>query len=94
MKDSDAMNRLEEIFRSPMLQINILAALTGACAALMTWIFISMSKGIQSIFYGDSFIHNSKTLLKNNKKDIHVRLLASLFVANILISKIQHMDNK
>jgi len=59
MKDSDAMNRLEEIFKSPMLQINILAALTGACAALMTWIFISMSKGIQSIFYGDSFIHNS-----------------------------------
>ena len=59
MKDSDAMNRLEEIFKSPMLQINILAAVTGACAALMTWIFISMSKGIQSIFYGDSFIHNS-----------------------------------
>ena len=59
MKDSDAMNRLEEIFKSPMLQINILAAVTGACAALMTWIFISMSKGIQNIFYGDSFIHNS-----------------------------------
>ena len=59
MKDSDAMNRLEEIFKSPMLQINVLAALTGACAAVMTWIFISMSKGIQNIFYGDSFIHNS-----------------------------------
>nr|AIE93932.1 Chloride channel protein EriC (TC.CIC) [uncultured marine group II/III euryarchaeote AD1000_41_D11] len=59
MKDSDAMNRLKEIFKSPMLQINILAAVTGACAALMTWVFISMSKGIQSIFYGDSFIHNS-----------------------------------
>ena len=59
MKDSDAMNRLGEIFKSPMLQINVLAALTGACAALMTWLFISMSKGIQSIFYGDSFIHNS-----------------------------------
>ncbi|SVB63258.1 uncharacterized protein METZ01_LOCUS216112, partial [marine metagenome] len=42
-----------------MLQINVLAALTGACAALMTWLFISMSEGIQSIFYGDSFIHNS-----------------------------------
>ena len=59
MKDSDAMNRLEEIFLSPMLHINVLAALTGACAAVMTWIFISMSKGIQNIFYGDSFIHNS-----------------------------------
>jgi CIC family chloride channel protein len=59
MKDSDAMNRLKKIFKSPMLQINILAALTGACAALVTWVFISMSKGIQNIFYGDSFIHNS-----------------------------------
>ena len=59
MKDSDAMNRLEEIFKSPMLQINLLAAVTGACAALMTWVFISMSQGIQNIFYGDSFIKNS-----------------------------------
>ena len=56
---TEALERLEAVFKSPMLQMNLLAALTGTCAAVLTWVFISMSKGIQGIFYGDSFIHNS-----------------------------------
>ena len=84
MKDSDAMNRLEEIFKSPMLQINLLAAVTGACAALMTWVFISMSQGIQSIFYGDSFIENS---LKGTEREWLIIFIPALggLIAGLII---------
>ena len=84
MKDSDAMNRLEEIFKSPMLQINLLAAITGACAALMTWVFINMSKGIQSIFYGDSFIENS---LKGSDREWMIIFIPALggLIAGLII---------
>ena len=84
MKDSDAMNRLEEIFQSPMLQINLLAAITGACAALMTWVFISMSQGIQSIFYGDSFIENS---LKGTEREWLIIFIPALggLIAGLII---------
>ena len=84
MNDSDAMNRLEEIFKSPMLQINLLAAITGACAALMTWVFINMSKGIQSIFYGDSFIENS---LKGSDREWMIIFIPALggLIAGLII---------
>ena len=84
MKDSDAMNRLEEIFKSPMLQINLLAAVTGACAALMTWVFISMSQGIQSVFYGDSFIENS---LKGTEREWLIIFIPALggLIAGLII---------
>ena len=84
MKDSDAMNRLVEIFKSPMLQINLLAAITGACAALMTWVFINMSKGIQSIFYGDSFIENS---LKGSDREWMIIFIPALggLIAGLII---------
>ena len=84
MNDSDAMNRLEEIFKSPMLQINLLAAITGACAALMTWVFINMSKGIQNIFYGDSFIENS---LKGSDREWMIIFIPALggLIAGLII---------
>jgi len=84
MKDSDAINRLEEIFKSPMLQINLLAAITGACAAVMTWIFINMSKGIQSVFYGDSFIENS---LKGSDREWMIIFIPALggLIAGLII---------
>ena len=84
MKDSDAMNRLEEIFKSPMLQINLLAAITGACAAVMTWVFINMSKGIQSVFYGDSFIENS---LKGSDREWMIIFIPALggLIAGLII---------
>ena len=84
MKDSDAMKRLEDVFKSPMLQINLLAAFTGACAALMTWIFISMSQGIQGIFYGDSFIENN---LKGTDREWMVIFIPALggLIAGLII---------
>jgi CIC family chloride channel protein len=84
MKDSDAINRLEEIFKSPMLQINLLAAITGACAAVITWIFINMSKGIQSVFYGDSFIENS---LKGSDREWMIIFIPALggLIAGLII---------
>ena len=39
--------------------MNILAAITGACTAILTWIFISTSEWIQGLFYGDSLVQNS-----------------------------------
>ena len=42
-----------------MFQMNILAAITGACTAILTWIFISTSEWIQGLFYGDSLVQNS-----------------------------------
>ena len=84
MNDSDAMNRLEEIFKSPKLQINLLAAITGACAALMTWVFINMSQGIQNIFYGDSFIENS---LKGSDREWMIIFIPALggLIAGLII---------
>ena len=88
MKDSDAMKRLEDVFKSPMLQINLLAAITGACAALMTWIFISMSQGIQGIFYGDSFIENN---LKGTDREWMIIFIPALggLIAGLIIEPIQ-----
>jgi len=56
---SGPKERLKKIIDSSMFQINVLAAITGACTAILTWIFISVSEGIQGIFYGDSLIQNS-----------------------------------
>ena len=52
-------DRLKKIFDSSMFQMNILAAITGACTAILTWIFISTSEWIQGLFYGDSLVQNS-----------------------------------
>ena len=53
------LDRLKKIFDSSMFQMNILAAITGACSAILTWIFISTSEWIQGLFYGDSLVQNS-----------------------------------
>ena len=53
------LDRLKKIFDSSMFQMNILAAITGACTAILTWIFISTSEWIQGLFYGDSLVQNS-----------------------------------
>jgi len=59
LNDSEAFSRLEGVMKSPMLQLNILAAITGASAAILTWIFIYMTGIIQNLFYGDSLVHNN-----------------------------------
>ena len=59
MKDSELKKRLDKVIKSPMLQINFLAALTGAFAAIITWIFINLSNLIKEFFYGDSFVNHS-----------------------------------
>ena len=59
MNDSEAFSRLKGVMKSPMLQMNILAAITGASAAILTWIFISMTGIMQNWFYGDSLVHNN-----------------------------------
>ncbi len=59
MNDSEAFSRLEGVMKSPMLQMNFLAAITGASAAILTWIFISMTGSMQTLFYGDSLVHNN-----------------------------------
>ena len=59
MNDSQAYSRLEGVMKSPMLQMNLLAAITGAGAAILTWIFISVTGIMQKIFYGDSLVHNN-----------------------------------
>ena len=59
MNDSEAYSRLEGVVKSPMLQLNLVAAITGAGAAILTWIFISMTGIMQNIFYGDSLVHNN-----------------------------------
>ena len=53
------LDRLKKIVDSSMFQMNILAAITGACTAILTWIFISTSEWIQGLFYGDSLVQNS-----------------------------------
>ena len=84
MNESEALERLETVFKSPMLQMNVLAALTGTCAAVLTWVFISMSKGIQGIFYGDSFIHNSLVDSSNEWKIIFIPALGGLLAGLII----------
>lgn len=59
MNNSKALDRFRKILNSSMLQMNVLAAITGACTAVLTWIFILMSKSIQNLFYGDSLVNNS-----------------------------------
>ena len=81
---TEALERLEAVFKSPMLQMNLLAALTGTCAAVLTWVFISMSKGIQGIFYGDSFIHNSLVDSDNEWKIIFIPALGGLLAGLII----------
>ena len=61
MNDSEAFSRLRGIINSPMLQLNIVAAITGASAAILTWVFISMTGLMQGIFYGDSLVQNNIT---------------------------------
>ena len=84
MKNSGALDRFEAVLKSPMLQMNVLAALTGACAAILTWFFIYLTKGIQRIFYGDSFIHNSLVNSENEWKIIFIPALGGL-VAGLII---------
>tara|TARA_B100000686_G_scaffold284477_1_gene308053 strand:+ start:1363 stop:3186 length:1824 start_codon:yes stop_codon:yes gene_type:complete len=84
MNESEALERLEAVFKSPMLQMNLLAALTGTCAAVLTWVFISMSKGVQGIFYGDSFIHNSLVDSSSEWKIIFIPALGGLLAGLII----------
>ena len=84
MNESKALKRLEAVLKSPMLQMNLLAALTGTCAAVLTWVFISMSKGIQGIFYGDSFIQNSLVGSEDEWKIIFIPALGGL-IAGLII---------
>ena len=84
MNESETLKRFKTILKSPMLQMNLLAALTGTCAAVLTWVFISMSKGIQGVFYGDSFIQNSLVDSENEWKIIFIPALGGL-VAGLII---------
>ena len=59
MNDSEAFSRLKGVVKSPMLQLNIVAAITGASAAILTWVFISMTGVMQNLFYGNSLVHNN-----------------------------------
>ena len=84
MNESVVLKRFKAVLKSPMLQMNLLAALTGTCAAVLTWVFISMTKGIQGIFYGDSFIQNSLIDSGNEWKIIFIPALGGL-VAGLII---------
>ena len=84
MNVSEALKRFNAVLKSQMLQMNLLAALTGTCAAVLTWVFISMSKGIQGIFYGDSFIQNSLIGSESEWKIIFIPALGGL-VAGLII---------
>ena len=84
MNESEALKRFRAVLKSQMLQMNLLAALTGTCAAVLTWVFISMSKGIQGIFYGDSFIQNSLIGSESEWKIIFIPALGGL-VAGLII---------
>ena len=59
MNDSEAFSRLKGVVKSPMLQLNIVATITGASAAILTWVFISMTGVMQNLFYGNSLVHNN-----------------------------------
>ena len=84
MNESEVLKRFKAVLKSPMLQMNLLAALTGTCAAVLTWVFISLTKGIQGIFYGDSFIQNSLIDSGNEWKIIFIPALGGL-VAGLII---------
>ena len=84
MNEFEALKRFRAVLKSQMLQMNLLAALTGTCAAVLTWVFISMSKGIQGIFYGDSFIQNSLIGSESEWKIIFIPALGGL-VAGLII---------
>ena len=84
MNESETLKRFRAVLKSQMLQMNLLAALTGTCAAVLTWVFISMSKGIQGIFYGDSFIQNSLIGSESEWKIIFIPALGGL-VAGLII---------
>ena len=84
MNGSEVLKRFKAVLKSPMLQMNLLAALTGTCAAVLTWVFISLTKGIQGIFYGDSFIQNSLIDSGNEWKIIFIPALGGL-VAGLII---------
>ena len=84
MNESVVLKRFKAVLKSPMLQMNLLAALTGTCAAVLTWVFISLTKGIQGIFYGDSFIQNSLIDSGNEWKIIFIPALGGL-VAGLII---------
>ena len=84
MNESETLKRFNAVLKSQMLQMNLLAALTGTCAAVLTWVFISMSKGIQGIFYGDSFIQNSLIGSESEWKIIFIPALGGL-VAGLII---------
>ncbi len=84
MNESETLKRFKTILKSPMLQMNLLAALIGTCAAVLTWVFISMSKGIQGVFYGDSFIQNSFVDSENEWMIIFIPALGGL-VAGLII---------
>ena len=70
MKDSEVKKRLDEVFNSPMLQINLLAALTGAFAAVITWAFINLTNTIKDFFYGDSFVNHSLRGAENESNSL------------------------
>jgi len=84
MNESVVLKRFKAVLKFPMLQMNLLAALTGTCAAVLTWVFISLTKGIQGIFYGDSFIQNSLIDSGNEWKIIFIPALGGL-VAGLII---------
>jgi len=84
MKDSEVKNRLDKVISSPMLQINILAALTGACAAIITWIFIYLSNIIKEFFYGDSFVNHSLKGTENEWIIIFIPALGGLITGLII----------
>jgi len=85
LSDSKALDRLKRIFNSSMLQMNVLAAITGAFTAILTWIFISMSDGIQGLFYGDSLINNSFASSEREWMIIFVPALGGL-IAGLIIN--------
>jgi len=45
--------QLQRIATSPMLRLNVLAALTGAAVACLAWLFLQMIDGVQWLFYRD-----------------------------------------
>jgi CIC family chloride channel protein len=84
MKDSELKKRLVKIVKSPMLQINFLAALTGAFAAIITWIFINLSNLIKEFFYGDSFVNHSLRGTDNEWLIIFIPALGGLITGLII----------
>ena len=84
MKDSEVKKRLDKVINSRMLQINILAALTGAFAAVVTWIFINLTNMIKEFFYGNSFVNHSLRSTDNEWLIIFIPALGGL-IAGLII---------